>query len=63
MFLTYRFNSFNFFTSTIFSKSSVILLIISFATIFSCNLDMYKFISPRNLKRPKLGSFGLHRKV
>ena len=63
MFLAYRFNSFNFVTATIFSKSSAILLITLFAAFFSRNFDMRKFILPRNLKRSKLGSLGLHRKI
>ena len=62
MFLTYLFNSFNFVTATIFSKSSVILLITLFTEFFSCNSDTYKFISPKNLKSSKLGLFGLHQK-
>ena len=61
MFLAYRFNSFNF--ETIFLKSSVILLITPFTEFFSCNFDTYKFISPKNLKRLKLGSFRLHQKI
>ena len=63
MFLAYRFNSFNFLTATIFSKSSVILLITSFAAFSSRDFDMYKSISPENLKRSKLGSSGLHQKI
>ena len=63
MFLTYRFNSFDFVTATIFSKSSVILLIISFAAFFSRNFDMCKFILPTNLKRSTFGSLGLHQKI
>ena len=57
MFLTYRFNSFNFVTATICLKSSVILLITLFTAFFSCNFDTYKFILPKTLKRSKLGSF------
>ena len=30
---------------------------------FLRNFDMYKFILPTNLKRSKLGSLGLHRKI
>ena len=63
MFLIYRFNSFEFVAVTIFSKSSAILLTTSFAAFFSHNFDMCKFILPRNLKRSKLGSLGLHRKI
>ena len=63
MFLAYRFNSFDFVTVTIFSKSSVILLITPFTAFCSCNFDMYKIISPKNLKRSKLGSLGLHQKI
>ena len=63
MFLRYRFNSFNFATATIFSKSSVILLITLLTEFFSCNSDTHKFISPKKLKRSKLGSFQLHRKI
>ena len=63
MFLAYRFNSYNFVTATIFSKSSVILLITPFTAFFLSNFDTYKFISPKNLKRSKLGSFGLHQKI
>ena len=63
MFLAYLFNSSNFVTATFFLKSSVILLITPFTEFFPCNLDTYKFISPKNLKRPKLGSFGLHQKI
>ena len=62
MFLTYRFNSFNFVTATIFSRSSVILLITPFTEFFSCNFDTYRFISPKNLKISILESFGLHQK-
>ena len=67
MFLAYRFNSFNFVTATIFSKSSAVLLITLlfalFAAFFSRNFDMCKSISPRNLKISKLRSLGLHQKV
>ena len=67
MFFAYRFNYFNFVTATIYSKSSVILLITLFTTLYFAfclrNFDMYKFISPKNLKRLKLGSFGLHQKI
>ena len=66
MFLVYRFNSFNFVTATIFSKLSALLLIALLFPLFSPfssrNFDMYKFISPRNLKRSKLGSLELHQK-
>ena len=55
MFLAYRFNSFNFVTATIFLKSSVILLITPLIAFFSRNFDMYEFISPKSLKRSKLG--------
>ena len=51
MFLEYRFNSFSLVTATIFSKSSVILLITPFTAFSSRNFDMYKNISPKNLKR------------
>ena len=63
MFLAYRFNSFDFVTATIFSKSSAILLITSFAAFFSRNFDARKFISPTDLKRSELGSLELHRKT
>ena len=63
MFLAYHFNSFDFVTATTFLKSSVILLITPFTAFSSCNFDIYKFISPKNLKRSKLGSFGLHQKI
>ena len=63
MFLAYLFNSFNFVIATIFLKSLVILLITSFTEFLSRNSDTYKFISPKNLKRLKLGSFGLHPKI
>ena len=63
MLLAYCFNSFNFVTVTICVKSSAILLITPFTEFFSCNFDTYKFISPKNLKRSKLGSFGLHQKI
>ena len=63
MSLAHRFNSFNFVTLTIFSKSSVILLITLFTAFFSRYFDSDKFISPKNLKRSKLGSFGLHQKI
>ena len=67
MFLAYRFNSFNFVTATIFLKSSSTLFISSLFPLFSAfssrNVDMCKFISPRNLKRSKLGSLGLHQKI
>ena len=62
MFLAYFFNAFNFVAATNFSKSSAILLITLFVAFFSRNFDMRKFISPRNLKRSKLGSLGLHQK-
>ena len=61
MFLAHRFNSFNFVTATIFSMCSAILLIALFAAFSSHNFDMCKLILPRNLKRSKLGSLGLHR--
>ena len=64
MFLAYRFNSFNF--VTIFLKSSSALLIALLFPLFSAfssrNVDICKFISPKNLKRSKLGSLGLHQK-
>ena len=63
--LAYRFNSFNFAIATIFSKSSVILLITLFTTLFCTffhEILTYQFISPKNLKRSKLGLFGLHEK-
>ena len=60
MFLRYCFNLFNFVTAT---KSSVILLITLFTEFFSCNSDMHKIISPKNVKRLKLGSLRLHRKT
>ena len=63
MFLAYRFNSFNFVTATIFSKSSAILLITLFTAFFSHNFDMCKVILPKNLKRSKLGSLGLYQKI
>ena len=50
MFLGYHFNSFDFVTTTIFSKSLAILSITEFATFFPHNFDMCKFISPKNLK-------------
>ena len=46
MFLAYYFNSLDFVTATIFSKSLAILSV----TFFSRNFDTYKFISPTNLK-------------
>ena len=63
MFLAYRFNSFDFVTVTIFSKSSVILLITAFTTFSSRNFDMCKIISPKNLKRSNSGLLGLHQKI
>ena len=63
MFLAYRFHSFDFVTASIFSKSSVILLIISFAAFFSRNFGTDKFISPKNVKGSNSGSFGLHLKI
>ena len=63
MFWAYRFNFFDFVTATIFSKSSVILLITPFTAISSRNFDMYKIISPKNLKRSNSGSLGLHQKI
>ena len=63
MFLASRFNSFNFITTIIFSKSLTILSITEFSTCFSRNFDVCKFISPTNLKRSKLGSLGLHQKI
>ena len=67
MFLAYRFNSFNFVTATVFLKSSLTLLIALLFPLFSAfssrNVDMCKFISPKNLKRSKLGSLVLHQKI
>ena len=63
MFLAYHFNSFDFVTETIFSKSSVILLIIPFTGFSSRNFDMYKIISPKNLKRLNSGLLGLHQNL
>ena len=65
MFLRYRFNSFNFVTATIFLSISfeVILLITLLTEFLSCNSNTHKFILPKNLKRSKLGSFGLHQKI
>ena len=67
MSLPYRFNSFDFVTPTIFSKSSATLLIALLFPLFSAfssrNFDMSKFISPRNLKRSKLGSLVLNQKI
>ena len=67
MFLTYHFNCFNFATATIFLKSSstfiIALLFPLFSAFSSRNVDICKFISPRNLKRSKLGSLGLHQKI
>ena len=63
MFLAYRFNSFDFVTAAIFSKSSVILLITSFTAFSSCNFDMYKIISPKNLERSNSRLLGLHQKT
>ena len=63
MFLAYRFNSFNFVTATIFSKSSVILLITPFTAFSTRNFDMYKIILPKNLKRSNSGSLGVHQKI
>ena len=63
MFLAYRFNSFKFVPATIFSKSSAISLIALFAAFYPRNVDMCKFILPRNLKRSKLESLGLHRNI
>ena len=59
MFLAYRFNSFDFVTVCNFSNSSVIL-INPFTAFSLCNFDMYKIISPKNLKRSNSGSLGLH---
>ena len=55
MFLAYCFNSFDFVTATIFSKSSVILLMTPFPEFSSCNFVMYKYISPKNFKRSNSG--------
>ena len=67
MFLAYCFGFFDFVTATIFSKPLAILLMdllfALFAAFSSQNFDMCKLISPRNLKRSKLGSLGLHRKI
>ena len=63
MFLAYRFNSFDFVNVTIFSKSLGILLITPFTTFSSRNFDMYKIISPNNLKRSNSGLLGLHQKI
>ena len=67
MFLAYHFNSFNFVTAPIFLKSSLTLLIALLFLLFSafspCNVDTCKFILPKNLKRSKLGSLGLHQKI
>ena len=67
MFLAYCFNSYNFVTATIFLKTSSTWLIASLFPLFSAfssrNVDMCKFISLRNLKRSKLESLGLHRKI
>ena len=62
MFQTYHFNSFDFVTATIFSKFSVILLITSFTAFSSHNFDIYKIISPKNLKRSNSRLLGLHGK-
>ena len=67
MFLAYCFNFFDLVTATVVSKSSAILLIALLFALFAAfsmrNFDMCKFISPRNLKRSKLGSLGLHQKI
>ena len=63
MFLAYRFNSFDFVTVTIFSKSSVILLITQFTAFSSRNFHVYKIISPKNLKRSNSGLLELHRNI
>ena len=63
MFLAYRFNSFDFVIVNIFSKSSVILLITPFTAFSSRKFDMYKIISPKNLKRLTSGLLGLHQKI
>ena len=63
MFLAYRFNYFDFVTATIFSKSSVILLITPFTAFSLHNFDMDKIISPKNLKRSNSGLLGLHQKI
>ena len=63
MFLAYGFNSFAFVTATIISKSSVILLITPFTAFCSCNFDIYKIISPKDLKRSNSGLLGLHQKI
>ena len=53
MFLGYCFNYFNIATATIFLKCSAILLITLlfalFAAFSSRNVDMSKFVSPKNL--------------
>ena len=41
----------------------IILLITLLTEFLLCNSDTHKFISPKNLKRSKLGSFGLHQKI
>ena len=62
MFLAYCFNSFDFVTATIFSKSSVILLITPFTAFSLRNFDMYKIISPKNVRKSNSGLLGLHQK-
>ena len=63
MFLENCFNSSDFVTATIFSKSLVILLITPFTAFSSRNFYMYKIISTKNLKRSNLGLLGLHQKI
>ena len=63
MFFPCRFNSFDFATVIIFPKSSVVLLITLITAFPSCNFDMYKIISPKNLKRSNSGLLGLHQKI
>ena len=57
MFLAYHFNSFDFVAVTVFLKSLVILLITPFTAFSSGNSDMYKIISPKNLKRSNSTNF------
>ena len=77
MFLAYPFNPFNFVTATIFKVFSNFINCLFtaffsrnfdmckalFTAFFSRNFNMCKSISPKNLKRSKLGSLGLHQKV
>ena len=63
MFLAYCFKSVDFVTATIFSKSSVILLITPFTAFSSHNFDMNKIIPHKNLKRSNSGLLGLHQKI